>query len=83
MPFCKRCGKEIAANLKVCPQCGAKINYKSNEEDDVYGEDFDLDADLELEDLDDEDDEYDDEEDDEDENDYYDDFIDLEDEDEN
>ena len=79
MPFCKRCGKEIAANLKVCPSCGAKINYKSNDDDDVYGEDFDLDADLELEDLDDED--YD--EDKEDDDGYYNDFADLEDEDDN
>jgi len=86
MPFCKRCGKEIAANLKICPQCGAKINYKKDD-DDVYAEDFDLDEDLELEDLD--DDDLDDDDDDEDEEDdeyddgYYDDFADLEDEDEN
>jgi len=84
MPFCKRCGKEIAANLKICPQCGAKINYKKDD-DDVYAEDFDLDEDLELEDLDDDDDDYEDEDEEDDEYDdgYYDDFADLEDEDEN
>ncbi|MCF7912425.1 MAG: zinc-ribbon domain-containing protein [Candidatus Cloacimonetes bacterium] len=77
MPFCKRCGKEISANLKVCPVCGAKINY-IRDEDDVYDEDFDLDDELGLDELD-----IDDDEEDEDsyEDDYEDDFADLEDED--
>jgi len=80
MPLCKRCGKEISENLKICPLCGAKVNYKSKGDDeDIYGGDFDLDADLELEDLDDED--YD--EDKEDDDGYYNDFADLEDEDDN
>lgn len=30
MKYCSKCGKEVDANLKLCPNCGAPLNEETN-----------------------------------------------------